>query len=86
MYKTTVKISSKGQIAIPKLIRDKLETDILHIEMIKNKVILRPAESILKIGGSLREYAENAGNQNLSEDENKAWEKHVKEKFSNTGH
>ena len=87
MYQAIVKVSKKRQIAIPKIIRNKLGADIFHIEMIEDKVILKPAESILKIGGSLRNYSKDAAVQELSNDEDyKAWEKHVKEKFRNSGY
>lgn len=83
MNKTQVKISRKGQIAIPKSIRKKLSSDILDIQMEGNRVILKPAESILSIAGSLKKYAKNykPSTSKTSEDE-EAWEKHVKKKFS----
>ena len=82
MLKYKVKISKKGQIAIPKKIRDKLATDILEIEMLEDKLILKPSKSILSIGGSLKPYAKNVSKKKQTKEEDQqAWEAHVKEKF-----
>ncbi len=78
MKKYTAKISKKGQIAIPKKIRDQLSTDFVEIELKKDKIILSPVKSVLELGGSLKSYAKKRDR----EKEKNAWEKHVKEKFS----
>ena len=59
MEKYLIKISPKGQIAIPKKIRDKLNADILEMEFSNGTIILKPAESIQEIAGSLKKYVAN---------------------------
>ena len=82
MQKYKVKVSKKGQIAIPQQIRKKLSTNIVELEMDEDKIILTPSQSILSIGGSLKKYAEkNSKTARAQDEELKAWEKHVKEKF-----
>ncbi|RMF66665.1 MAG: AbrB/MazE/SpoVT family DNA-binding domain-containing protein [Calditrichaeota bacterium] len=82
MLKYKVKISKKGQIAIPKKIRDKLATDILEMEMLEDKLVLTPSKSILAIGGRLKPYAKNIIKKRRATDEDQqGWETHVKEKF-----
>ncbi len=76
-----VKISSKGQIAIPKKIRERLATDLLSLTMIDDKVILTPTESVLSIGAALKSYAQNASQSDIRSTSDAAWESHVKEKF-----
>lgn len=78
-----VKISSKGQIVIPQRIRNKLKSDLLEIEIEDDRIILRPVESILNLGGSLKKYAMNKIMTETDEDE-AAWGKHVKEKFDHS--
>ena len=80
MVKYKSKISQKGQIAIPKKIRDQLDTDILEFEMKEGEIILRPIRSIIEIGGSLKKYTNKFSAK--EEDEKKVWEEHVKEKFN----
>ena len=77
-----VKISKKGQIAIPKKIREKLKSDILEIDVQDDQVILKHVESILSLGKSLHKYAKNRAKIEAPKRETEiAWEKHVKEKF-----
>ena len=81
MDRYIVKVSSKGQIAIPKKVRDRLNSELLEMEFRDNKITLKPAESIQSIGGSLKKYARNlkASSNKVQEDE-RAWEIHAKEK------
>jgi len=51
---TTVKITSKGQVTIPKEIRSLLNTDVVEFDLIEGNIVIRPVESI---GGSLSKYA-----------------------------
>jgi len=53
MITHTTKITSKGQITLPKEVRDFLHTDIITFEIVDNKVVIRP---INKVGGSLKDY------------------------------
>lgn len=49
-----VKITSKGQVTIPKEIRNILGSDIVEFELIDGNVFVRPVKSV---GGSLKRYA-----------------------------
>jgi AbrB family looped-hinge helix DNA binding protein len=51
----TAKITSKGQITIPKKIRDMLKGNIVEFEVIDERVIIKP---VLSIGGSMKKYAQ----------------------------
>ena len=80
-----VKISKKGQIAIPKKIREKLKSDILEIEYSDGNVVLKPVETVLTLGKSLQKYAKNAAEKKrLNKESDEAWENHVKEKFGSS--
>jgi len=50
----TATITSKGQITIPKAIRDRRPGRVVEFLVRDGEVILRPVESV---GGSLAEYA-----------------------------
>lgn len=49
----TTKITSKGQITLPKEVRDFLDTDIITFEIINHNVMIKP---INKVSGSLKAY------------------------------
>ncbi len=51
---TPVKITSKGQVTIPKKIREILSSDTVEFEVIKGNVVVKPIKSV---GGSLSQYA-----------------------------
>ena len=77
-----VKISRKGQITIPKKILEKLKSNILEISYSDGKVVIKPVESVLNSGKSLHEYAKSAPERkHLNKESDKAWEKHIQEKF-----
>jgi len=48
------KITQKGQITIPAKFRKKINTDIVQIEMVGDKIVIRP---IKRPGGALKKYA-----------------------------
>jgi len=50
----TAKITSKGQITIPKEIRKILNSNVIEFEVIEGNVVIKPVKSI---GGSLSKYA-----------------------------
>jgi AbrB family looped-hinge helix DNA binding protein len=50
----TAKITSKGQVTIPKKVRDFLKTDTVEFAIGDKSVILKPVESV---GGALARYA-----------------------------
>ncbi|MGA2143040.1 MAG: AbrB/MazE/SpoVT family DNA-binding domain-containing protein [Brevinematales bacterium] len=72
-----IKLSGKGQIAIPKAFRDKLDSPYLEMKMENNRIILSPVPSILSLGGILNDYVKNR-----AENESEAWGDHVREKYS----
>jgi len=78
MKKYKTKLSQKGQIAIPKVIRDQWATGYVEVELKGDELILRPAPSILELGGILKKYVTDASQK---EKESRAWEDHVREKY-----
>jgi bifunctional DNA-binding transcriptional regulator/antitoxin component of YhaV-PrlF toxin-antitoxin module len=72
-----IKLSKKGQIAIPKAFRDKLKSPYIEMDMEKDRIIIKSVPSIISLGGILKEYIKNK-----SEDESEAWRNHVDEKYS----
>jgi bifunctional DNA-binding transcriptional regulator/antitoxin component of YhaV-PrlF toxin-antitoxin module len=54
MEPRAVKITRKGQVTIPKRIRDFLKSDVVKFDVIDNKVVVVPVESA---AGSLSKYA-----------------------------
>ena len=73
------KITSKGQVTIPKKIRDFLSSEIVEFKIEKNDVIVRPVKSV---GGSLKRYAK--GKQSLQKIRDKVWQEVVNEKNENS--
>jgi bifunctional DNA-binding transcriptional regulator/antitoxin component of YhaV-PrlF toxin-antitoxin module len=70
MYISTATITSKGQISLPKKIRDILNSYIVSIEVNeKNQVVLSP---IHDLAGSLSEYKQNS-NMSFDEIRKQAW-------------
>ena len=64
------KITSKGQVTIPKRIRNLMETDLVKFRVEGGKVILEPVRDV---GGIFKEYAKKA----ISREEEReiAWKK-----------
>lgn len=71
----TAKITSKGQVTIPKAIRQVLKGDVVEFQVIDNQVILK---AVTAVGGALKGYAK--GYQPLDEVREKVWEEVVSEK------
>lgn len=65
----TAKITSKGQITIPRQIRKVLTTDTVEFEVEEGKVVLIPVRSV---AGSLAKYATRE--KPLSEIREKVWQ------------
>lgn len=78
MTTATIKITSKGQVTIPKAIRERLRADAVYFEVQDDVVMVKPARDA---AGSLREFR---GNTRLSismkQMRDKAWEAAVREK------
>ncbi|WP_457569958.1 AbrB/MazE/SpoVT family DNA-binding domain-containing protein [Desulfurobacterium sp.] len=65
-----VKITSKGQVTIPKEIRELLGTDMVMFKVVKGKVLLEPVKDV---GGIFKKYAKK-GLKNEEERE-LAWQR-----------
>lgn len=78
MTTAAVKITRKGQVTIPKEIRDKLKANAVYFEVEDDIVMVKPVRDA---AGSLREYARNvkpgAAMRQMKE---KAWEEAVRGK------
>ena len=80
METEAVKITKKGQVTIPKKIRDKLKATSVYFEVVNDEVIVR---AVRDAAGALSEYGRNAGpNISINEMKDRAWEEAVNEKAS----
>lgn len=80
MTTAAVKITKKGQVTIPKAIRDVLESDTVYFEIVNDTVVVR---AVKDAGGSLSEYANNVKRGALMKKmKARAWEEAVIEKRS----
>ena len=52
-----VKITSKGQVTIPKKFRDLLGTNVVRFRMVEGKIILEPVRDV---GGIFKKYVEKS--------------------------
>lgn len=71
----TVKISSKGQITLPKMVRDLLGTDYVRIVVADGHIHLQPA---VDPAGSLRDFSTKP--IPIDDARDKVWEEVVREK------
>ena len=71
----TVKISSKGQITLPRLFREKLKTDLVRIIADQDSIKIEPVKDV---SGSLKGYAKSY--KPFKQIKEKAWEEAVSEK------
>ena len=75
-----VKIARKGQVTIPKKIREKLQANAVYFEVINGEVVIRPVKDA---AGSLSEYAKNVTpGSSMAQMKERAWEEAVHEKTS----
>ena len=72
----TAKVTSKGQVTIPKEIRDYLNSQVVEFEIENDKVIIQAVKSV---AGELKRYA----NPDLISQEKTAWKKAVKDSYEN---
>ena len=80
METEAVKITQKGQVTIPKRIRDKLNATSVYFEVVNGEVIVRPVRDA---AGSLSEYAKNVKpGLSIKQMKDRAWEEAVHEKAS----
>jgi len=67
---TLVKITSKGQVTIPKEIRKLLGTDMVMFKVVKGKVLLEPVKDV---GGIFKKYAKKG--LKIEEERELAWQR-----------
>jgi AbrB family looped-hinge helix DNA binding protein len=78
MTTTAVKITSKGQVTIPKEIREKLKANAVYFEVEDDIVMVKPVRDA---AGSLREYARNVKpGVSMKQMKDRAWEVAIREK------
>ena len=78
MITESIKITQKGQVTIPKEIRNKLQATSVYFEVINDDIVIRPVKDA---AGSLCEFAKNAKTgMSIQEMKNMAWEEAVNEK------
>ncbi len=78
MTTAAVKITRKGQVTIPKKIREKLKANAVYFEVEDDTVMVKPVRDV---AGSLREYAGNVKpGASMRQVKEKAWEVAVREK------
>jgi len=73
----TAKITKKGQVTIPRQIRDKLESEVIQFDIVDDNVVIRPVKSV---AGSLSSYAKK-GLIPFKEAREKAWEEAIRERY-----
>ncbi len=73
----TAKITKKGQVTIPRKIRQKLNSEVVEFDIIESGVIIRPVESV---GGSLNSYA-SPQMRPFKEEREKAWDEVIQERY-----
>lgn len=78
MTTAAVKITRKGQVTIPKEIREKLKANAVYFEVEDDTVMVRPVRDA---AGSLSEFAGNVKpGGTMKQMKDKAWEVAVREK------
>ena len=68
--KVLVKISSKGQVTVPKKIRELLGTNLIEFKVIEGKVVIEPVRDV---GGILKKYVKKS--LPFEKERELAWEK-----------
>jgi bifunctional DNA-binding transcriptional regulator/antitoxin component of YhaV-PrlF toxin-antitoxin module len=79
MYVSTLKLSSRGQIVLPKKVREALNSNYVTIHINDSKATIAAAPDV---EGALSEYAKN-GDPSLSWDEVRqiSWERSLSPKY-----
>ncbi len=73
------KISKKGQITIPKEIRNELNSDYVKFIKKGDRIFIKKIPTVEEMAGSLNKYAKNKFKPGLAEED--TWNEHVKEKY-----
>jgi len=80
MTTAAVKITKKGQVTIPKEIRERLKTNTIYFDVTEDAIVLR---AVRDAAGSLHAYAKNVKpGLSMKQMKEKAWEVAVHEKIS----
>jgi AbrB family looped-hinge helix DNA binding protein len=80
MTTAAVKITRKGQVTIPKEIRDRLKARAVYFEIVNDEIVVR---GVKDAAGSLSEYAKNVRpGTSMKKIKETAWEEAVREKAS----
>jgi len=80
MATEAVKITRKGQVTIPKKIRERLKATAVYFEVVNDEVVVR---AVKDAAGSLSEYAGNVKpGISIKQMKDRAWEEAVHEKAS----
>ncbi len=74
---TTAKITKKGQVTIPRKIRERLDSQVIEFAIVGNNIVIRPVKSV---AGSLRSYSKK-GAVAFKEAREKAWDEAVRERY-----
>ena len=78
MATAAVKITKKGQVTIPKQIRERLKATAVYFEVVDDDVVVR---AVRDAAGSLSEYAGNVKpDVSMKQMKDRAWEEAVHEK------
>lgn len=73
-----VKITKKGQVTIPKAIRERLKSSSVYFDVVDDTIVVK---AVKDAGGSLHEYARNVKpGTPMKQIKEKAWEEAVREK------
>jgi AbrB family looped-hinge helix DNA binding protein len=78
MATQAVRITQKGQVTIPKQIRERLRANAVYFEVVNEEVVVR---AVRDAAGSLSEYAKNVQPEvSMQQMKDRAWEEAVHEK------
>lgn len=81
METEAVKITSKGQITIPKKIRDRLNATSVYFEVVDDQVVVR---AVRDAAGSLSEYGRNVkAGMSIKQMKDRAWKEAIHDKAGN---
>jgi bifunctional DNA-binding transcriptional regulator/antitoxin component of YhaV-PrlF toxin-antitoxin module len=72
----TVKITRKGQVTLPRRIRDFLKSDVIEFAVIDDRVVVIPVDSA---AGSLSEYAKE--HVSVEKIESTVWKEAINAKY-----
>ncbi len=76
VFEKTAKVSSKGQITLPKAVRDFLHTDILRVVIENDEVRIQPVRNV---AGSLKRYTKKGISMDQARED--AWDQVAHEKY-----